>query len=264
MQTTMQTTMQTKILSRTAIADNLLPALLAIVLTTTLIINSIQLRNCWQARSDETSVVELVDYEPIEQAPKTTDTKLVVTAPKTASVGQLIEVSANTRSSIKFVVKGVDPSNIRVLDHSVVFASPAASTVDVFVAAMLGEALVVEHVTVQVGGSRPLTPTTLRSEIAPLIESVESEDKLKELKDLSAAFKQVAVLIKDGSVSSVEDAVRITKTLVKQATSTAGDAWRKVIDRIQVDAEKAADAGKLKSLEDHARHWEGIAAALDP
>ena len=251
-------------LSRTALADNLLPALLAIVLTTTLMVNAIQLRNCWQAGLDEATKVESVEYEPIEQTLQA-DAKLVVTSPKTASVGQLVEVSVNTGSSLKFVVKGVDPSNVRVLDHSVVFTSPVATTVNVFVAAMVGDALVVEHVAVQIGTpeARPLA-STLKSDIAPLIEAVDSDDKLKELKEISAAFRQVATLIKDGAIDSTEDAVRVTKALVKKATATAGDAWRKVIDVIQVDTEKAADDGKLKTLEDHARHWEMISHALDP
>lgn len=253
---------------KTTFTDTVIPALLAVVLTLSLMVNSIQLRNYWEAQADNTAVVESVDY--IEQAPKSAETKLTLTAPKDVSIGQLVEVSAST-GPCKFVVKGVEPSNIRVLDHSVVFSSPIATTVDVFVAAVVGDSLIVEHVTVRVGvlglpTAKPITPepVTLKVELANLISDVESNDKQKELLEIAGAFKQVAVLIKAKAVTSAEDAVRITKTLVKKAVEKSSGAWTKVISRIEKDTEDAASNGELNTLEDHARHWEAISAALDP
>jgi hypothetical protein len=255
-----------------AFAETILPALLAVVLTTTLMINAIQLRNCWEARQDATNVLH-VDLQPLEQAPAKEPSKLKLTAPAKASVGQLVEVSANTGTDFKIIVKGVDPANVRILEHSVVFASPTATNVDVFFAAMVGSEIAVEHLMVQVGTlglpiAKPIVSDpasdAMSVEIQPLISAVSSDDKEKEQREIADAFKQVAGFIKDGAVSSVGDAVRITQTMVKKATSRSKDAWKKVIDKIQDDTQAAADAGKLQTLEDHAKHWEAIANAVAP
>lgn len=258
------------------LVDTFLPALLILTLIPSMMLNARHLQQEYAGQSSyanvETTPLRLDGV--IKQEPKAvvpTVAKAVISAPREAKVGQLIEVSAenSTGTSFKWVVKGIDPSNVRVLGKSVVFSSPDAVVVDVFVAVALGDTLSVEHTSVVIvggPGSHPPKPVvqTLLSEIAPLISDVESDDKLKELREIAGAFKQVAGLIRDGAISNTEDIVRITKTLVKKATSTAGKAWEKVITRIEEETEIAADAGNLKTLGDHARHWDMIAAALDP
>jgi hypothetical protein len=238
--------------------DTLLPTLLILTLVPSMMLNAIHLRK-------EYATPNYVEVEVCKQEQPSTN-KVTIVAPKEGRVGELVEVSVNAPSEAKliWVVRGVASTNVRTLTNSVVFSSPVATNVDVFVAVAMSGSMVVEHVNLQItSDSRPVFKT-LAVELSPLIGEVKTDEKIEQQVEIANAFRQVATLIKDGAVESAEDAVRITKALVKKATSTSGDAWKRVIARIEQETEAAADAGKLKTLDDHAKHWDEIANALDP
>lgn len=214
----------------------------------------------------------------------TAEAKIVIDAPKTGAVGELIrlDVTGSTAESFKWLLvpQSVDFEFYDGGKKAVFSARTPGSYMFIIACASGGTVDVVTHVVaIGDGGVSPPTPPTPPtppnpddpiipvplSDLQSRIIKWCTDSKLPKLEasKLAASFSSVASTIAAGVNTTPEQIVAATGEANRAALGTSIEAWIPVLKNIQGDLKKESEAGNLQTAQQHQDMWTAIAKALE-
>ena len=204
-----------------------------------------------------------------EPAPETTVTaaEIVVAAPKTAHVGELviIDVSKSTADQVEWRVIP-ESKNFRVFESGRVaaFSSGTAGEFTFVIAAAKDGSVDVEIINVRLVVDGPASALT--EKVATWCEAVKSttkrDDALKLAQSFSAMASFIDTLTDNGSGIGVEEVISATAAANRKALGDHLDSWIPFLSSLGEELKAMNAADKLPDAKAHAALWREIAASL--
>lgn len=245
--------------------DTILPLLVIVILTVSLVANASTLVAEYQASDPgKTSAVE----SQVELGPDV-GAVLILAAPETAQVGDLIEVSCegSCGASFKWSVEGVKEGNFRIVDegHRALIAADQEGTIVVCVATACDDTVDMKKILIRVtaGDPRPGPASdSLEAKISQAMALVKTDNKKEQRIALASAFANIANLIETGMLKTPEEVLDVTKTFTREAILPNLSDWQPVVSVIETHLGELVQAGKLTTMDDHARAWRKLSEAM--
>jgi hypothetical protein len=189
--------------------------------------------------------------------------KVVLVAPTSARIGELVrlDVSDSSADSFKWIL--VPESHMDWLTYDegarAVFSARTAGEYRFIVAAAKGGTVdVVTHV-VRVIGPPDMPQTDDLSEWIPFW-NWSSELPTEEAEMLAASFEGIAA--RQDELKTPEDWIKATAEANRKVLGDRISAWAPMLDKIGAELAKKAEFGALTTPEEHARVWREIARGL--
>lgn len=197
-----------------------------------------------------------------EVPPAEAEAKVVLVAPSTCRVGELVrlDVSESSADSFKWILVP-DSVDFLVYDGGAraVFSARMEGEYRFIVAcAKDGTVDVVTHV-VKVVGPPPMPTTDSLSEWIPFWNWAEMLPK-EECDLLAASFEAVAALSHE--LDTPEKWMEMTAKANRNALGDRLEAWKPMLNKIGAALKKRAESGALTTPEDHEKAWLEIAQGL--
>jgi len=201
--------------------------------------------------------------------------KVIINAPLTGAVGELIrlDVSNSTAESFRWVLVP-DSVDFEVYDdgrHAVFSARKPGQYMFIVACAYKGTVDVVTHV-INIGNA-PVDPQVKYpvvekpAEGAPLTTMIpywcsQAKRPREETMKLAASFESIAATISAGVNTTPEAIIQATSDANRNALGDSLESWKPVLLELQTKFQKLAEEGKLTTAEQHAQTWREVAAGL--
>lgn len=200
--------------------------------------------------------------------------KVIINAPPTGAVGELIrlDVSNSTAESFRWVLVP-DSVDFEVYDegrHAVFSARKPGQYMFIVACAYKGTVDVVTHV-INIGNvpdPQVKYPVVEKpAEGAPLAMMIpywcsQAKRSREETMKLAASFESIAATISAGVNTTPQAIIQATGDANRNALGDSLENWKPVLQELQKELQKLAEEGKLTTAEQHAQVWREIAAGL--
>jgi hypothetical protein len=204
------------------------------------------------------------------------DAKIVIKAPTTGEVGELVrlDVSESRADDFKWILV---PSTVdfEIYDDGkkAVFSARKPGDYMFIVACSNGGSVDVATCIVTITGNAPAPPDSVVPVVpdpgagATLTQTLpywcsQQKRPQKEALQLAASFDSVAASISAGVNTDPRAIVELTAQTNRQALGASMDDWLPVLQRLQQELKLRAESGTLRTAEDHAQTWREIAQGL--
>lgn len=214
--------------------------------------------------------------EPAPVIPTWDDTevaKLVIKSPDSAKVGELVEIdlSESVGHSFKWLVSP-DTPNFRIEDNGrrLLFCHGHPTTFRLVVATAINGTVDVSRVIIRIEAAdpppTPPEPEPLPSGLDALVQgwmaSVESPNKRDETMLLAQNFSSTSAMVAAGVIKSTEDLIKATAKTNKDTLGANLVQWKPFLEGLRLHLNQLAKDGGLNSVQDNAKLWREIAAAM--
>ena len=188
--------------------------------------------------------------------------KIVLDAPSTAKIGELVrlDASASTASSFKWLTNpSTQDFEVYADGRKAVFSARKAGNYQFVLAVGLKDTVDVVEFTIRVEG--PIAPPTSES-LEEWIPYWMSEMTLPaaEKEALAASFEQIA--LKMTMLATPEAIIKATAEANRAALGASLPNWIPLLQKIQVALDKLARSGKMTTPQQHADVWASIARGI--
>lgn len=215
-----------------------------------------------------TTPYKISTYNILQEGDEDGKAKIVIAAPKTGEVGELIrlDVTGSKAQSFKWILvpESVDFEVYDEGRRAVFSARTAGKYMFIVACASEGSVDVATH-TVVIGNSPDNPPPPPTPELTAQIVGWCADAKVSkdEAKSLASSFRSVASSIAAGVNTTPEDITKATSDANRAALGDALDSWIPVLKQIQGVLRAAAESGKLQTASQHQEMWTAIAEALE-
>lgn len=204
----------------------------------------------------------LVPQPSTPAGPSENAAKIVLNAPSTAKIGELVrlDASASTASSFKWLTNpSTQDFEVYADGRKAVFSARKAGSYQFVLAVGLKDTVDVIEFTIRVEG--PVDPPTSDS-LEEWIPYWMSEMHLpaEEKEALAVSFEQIA--LKMTVLATPEAIIKATAEANRAALGANLSAWIPLLQKIQVSLEKLARSGKMTTPQQHAEVWASIARGI--
>jgi hypothetical protein len=198
-----------------------------------------------------------------ESTPGVEQAKIVLVAPSTAKIGELVrlDVSGSVADSFKWLVVPDSVTDFLTYDAGAraVFSARTYGEYRFIVSCAKGGT--VDVVTVVVKVASPLPPPTSGS-FAGMIPFWMTELNLPSDQKLALADSFEKIAAREAELPTAEDWIKATAAANKEILGESLEVWAPMLDKIGGELLKMAQDGRLMTPEQHAQVWKDIAAGL--
>jgi hypothetical protein len=209
-----------------------------------------------------TSPPPVVPQPSTPAGPSENAAKIVLNAPSTAKIGELVrlDASASTASSFKWLTNPESKDfEVYADGRKAVFSARKAGLYQFTLAVSLKDTVDVITFTIKVEG--PIAPPASDSleEWIPYWMA-EMELPAAEKEALAVSFEQIA--LKMTVLATPEAIIKATAEANRAALGANLPAWIPLLQKIQVSLDKLAKSGKMTTPQQHAEVWAAIARGI--
>jgi len=194
--------------------------------------------------------------------PVTAEAKIVLVAPDSVRVGELVrfDVSASQAASFKWLLVPETPDfEVYAGGTRAVFSARTEGEFVFIIAAAKGDSVdVVRHV-VKVIGPPPMPQTDSLSEWIPFWNWAEMLPR-EQCERLAASFE--SIIERADELTEPGDWAKATAEANREVLGADLQRWKPMLDKIGAALQKMAENGALTTPEDHIRVWAQVAKGL--
>lgn len=251
-----------------AVADNVFPLLVFVVLVVALAANVKKLY--FSSSSDREPQFLAMQVGPDASGLDEPVAEIVMSAPDKVLVGDLVQVHASesTAKSFKWIITGVKEGNYVIVDNGqrAIIGANAEGEISVTLAAAIADTVDLKAIVIEVVNPNKLLvvpeDSPLRDKIQVIIANINTADKADQQRALSQAFSNVASLIESGVLTDRQKVVDYTSQLTRAAVSANPTEWEPVLIAVEEHVAEVVRRNKLATVQDHVSVWREISNAI--